>query len=266
MPRGHQQIGRQGVGIAHGIGAWLSRLWFALNLDLIIVGCLEDPWHEPFPQRAIAASVSANDKFLLVLFEREKANTRRNLVCRFEMAQLEAAFERLWNKCQEVLSSSWLETQCKDAMDKPECFMFSWELNERKSLCRRFDGNLTNCGLNASLTPAHHTGWLEKFQPTLGPFVAELPPPESPVVVLAETATEEAILMAFKNGTIMRVCAYPFPNCKCRCFCFAVCNQRGKQAVNGNGTLDHPHRVQSVWHLPNGSASGEWGVVLCPEE
>lgn len=110
--------------------------------------------------------------------------------------------------CQQVISAHWQETQCKDAMEAPQCFMFSWELDERKPLCRLFDkGNLTNCGLNASLTKSNHAGWLENFQPTLGTLMAELPSPESPVVALAESATQEAILVAFKNGTIMRVFA-----------------------------------------------------------
>ena len=191
------------------------------------------------PERAVAASQSMDGKSLLVVIEREQSDgQKRNLVCQFEMAQLEAAFDRLWDQCQQVPSKRWQERvkfshqygtfkvtnirkipvqQCQETkMDQPECYMFSWELEERIPLCRRFGpGGLANCALGPNTVLINRAGWLEDFRPYMGTHLAANLPVESAVMAITNGGSTDddggsTFILAMQNGTIQRVCFWAY--------------------------------------------------------
>lgn len=179
----------------------------------LVLSCegLDNSLHNNANQRAIAASISADRNTLLVVIERDETDNeddwenKHTLVCRFSIKELENAFERLWSTCQQVESTKWQIKQCEEVMRDPQCFMFSWELDERLPLCRRFgQGGIGNCQLNSTKSLIYRSGWLENFNATLGTLISELKlEPEAKVVVVAEV--EKALLLGFQNGTIQRV-------------------------------------------------------------
>nr|CAD2151350.1 unnamed protein product [Meloidogyne enterolobii] len=181
----------------------------------LVLSCdgLDNSLHNHANQRAIAASTSTDGKTLLVVIERDEINneddieSQRTFVCRFSVEELENAFEQLWSTCQKVESTKWQTKQCEGVMHDPQCFMFSWELEERLPLCRRFaQGGLGNCQLNSTKSLVYRAGWLENFNATLGTLITELPiEPEAKIVAVEEV--EDALLLGFQNGTIQRVVA-----------------------------------------------------------
>lgn len=190
------------------------------RMELVIscgreIGKSADKREIPMPERAVAASQSMDGKSLLVVIEREQSDgQKRNLVCQFEMAQLEAAFDRLWDQCQQVPSKRWQERQCQETkMDQPECYMFSWELEERIPLCRRFGpGGLANCALGPNTVLINRAGWLEDFRPYMGTQLAANLPVESAVVAITNGGSTDddggsTFILAMQNGTIQRYAA-----------------------------------------------------------
>uniref|UniRef100_A0A183BRB0 receptor protein-tyrosine kinase n=1 Tax=Globodera pallida TaxID=36090 RepID=A0A183BRB0_GLOPA len=163
------------------------------------------------PQRAVAAAQTLDGRGLLVVLERtERGGKRHAFVCHYDLAELSAAFDSSWDACQKVDMESNRGAECaKYQMEPPQCHIFSWELNNQKPLCYRFNLGMgsrvfSNCELNSTEDRANRVGWLENFRPTNGTVLARLPESDVQIVSVAESAKDKAFWLGREDGTIER--------------------------------------------------------------
>uniref|UniRef100_A0A914GUM3 receptor protein-tyrosine kinase n=1 Tax=Globodera rostochiensis TaxID=31243 RepID=A0A914GUM3_GLORO len=164
------------------------------------------------PQRAVAAAQTLDGRGLLVVLERtERGGKRHAFVCHYDLAELSAAFDLSWDACQKVdMESNKGAVECAQyQMEPPQCHIFSWELNNQKPLCYRFNLGMgsrvfSNCELNSTEDRANRVGWLENFRPTNGTVLARLPESDVQIVSVAESAKDKAFWLGREDGTIER--------------------------------------------------------------